>query len=138
MVKVRFAPSPTGYLHIGGARTALFNWMYARAQGGQFVLRIEDTDLERSKPEYEKEILDSMTWLGLTWDEFYKQSERFTLYKEYAEKLVAFKTMPELLHKYGFSPDDNRQSCSLLWQRVNEKTLTGMYQANGAWWNMFV
>ncbi len=89
MVKVRFAPSPTGYLHIGGARTALFNWMYAKAQGGQFVLRIEDTDLERSKPEYEKEILDSMTWLGLTWDEFYKQSERFSLYKEYAEKLVA-------------------------------------------------
>lgn len=89
MVKVRFAPSPTGYLHIGGARTALFNWMYAKAQGGQFVLRVEDTDLERSKPEYEKEILDSMTWLGLTWDEFYKQSERFSLYKEYAEKLVA-------------------------------------------------
>jgi glutamyl-tRNA synthetase len=89
MVKVRFAPSPTGYLHIGGARTALFNWMYAKAQGGQFVLRIEDTDLERSKPEYEKEILDSMTWLGLTWDEFYKQSERFSIYKEYAEKLVA-------------------------------------------------
>ena len=89
MVKVRFAPSPTGYLHIGGARTALFNWMYARAQGGQFVLRIEDTDLERSKPEYEREILDSMTWLGLTWDEFYKQSDRFAVYQEQAEKLVA-------------------------------------------------
>ena len=89
MVKVRFAPSPTGYLHIGGARTALFNWMYARAQGGSFVLRIEDTDLERSKPEYEAEILDSMKWLGLTWDECYKQSERFAIYKEQAEKLVA-------------------------------------------------
>ncbi|MBF0122747.1 MAG: glutamate--tRNA ligase [Candidatus Omnitrophica bacterium] len=89
MVKVRFAPSPTGYLHIGGARTALFNWMYARSQGGKFVLRIEDTDLERSKPEYEKEILDSMTWLGLVWDEFYKQSDRFSIYKEHAEKLVA-------------------------------------------------
>ncbi|NTV30018.1 MAG: glutamate--tRNA ligase [Candidatus Omnitrophica bacterium] len=89
MVKVRFAPSPTGFLHIGGARTALFNWMYARSQGGLFVLRIEDTDQERSKPEYEKEILDSMTWLGLKWDEFYKQSERFALYREYAEKLVA-------------------------------------------------
>lgn len=89
MVKVRFAPSPTGFLHIGGARTALFNWMYARSQKGQFVLRIEDTDLERSKPEYEKEILDSMTWLGLTWDEFYKQSERFSLYKEHAERLLA-------------------------------------------------
>ena len=89
MVKVRFAPSPTGFLHIGGARTALFNWMYARSQGGQFVLRIEDTDLERSKPEYESEILDSMTWLGLTWDEFFKQSDRFSLYKEHAERLVA-------------------------------------------------
>jgi glutamyl-tRNA synthetase len=88
MVKVRFAPSPTGFLHIGGARTALFNWMYARSQKGQFVLRIEDTDLERSKPEYEKEILDSMTWLGLNWDEFYKQSERFSIYEDHAEKLV--------------------------------------------------
>lgn len=89
MVKVRFAPSPTGFLHIGGARTALFNWMYAKAQGGAFVLRIEDTDLERSKPEYEKEILDSMTWLGLKWDEFYRQSERFALYREHAERLLA-------------------------------------------------
>lgn len=89
MVKVRFAPSPTGNLHIGGARTALFNWMYAKSQGGQFVLRVEDTDLERSKPEYEKEILDSMTWLGLVWDEFYKQSDRFQIYKDHAEKLVA-------------------------------------------------
>lgn len=88
MVKVRFAPSPTGFLHIGGARTALFNWMYARSQSGLFVLRIEDTDQERSKPEYEAEILDSMTWLGLVWDEFYRQSERFVLYQEYAEKLV--------------------------------------------------
>ncbi len=89
MVKVRFAPSPTGNLHIGGARTALFNWMYAKAQGGQFVLRVEDTDLERSKPEYEAEIMNSMAWLGLAWDEFYKQSDRFEIYKEQAEKLVA-------------------------------------------------
>ncbi|MBF0331928.1 MAG: glutamate--tRNA ligase [Candidatus Omnitrophica bacterium] len=88
MVKVRFAPSPTGNLHIGGARTALFNWMYAKAQGGQFVLRVEDTDLERSKPEYEAEIMNSMAWLGLTWDEFYKQSDRFAIYKEQAEKLL--------------------------------------------------
>ncbi|MBF0570210.1 MAG: glutamate--tRNA ligase [Candidatus Omnitrophica bacterium] len=88
-VKVRFAPSPTGYLHIGGARTALFNWMYARAQGGKFVLRVEDTDLERSKPEFEKEIMDSMAWLGLGWDEFYKQSDRFDIYREHAQKLVA-------------------------------------------------
>jgi len=88
MIKVRFAPSPTGYLHIGGARTALFNWMYARAQKGKFVLRIEDTDLERSKNEYLEEILESMTWLGLDWDELYKQSERFDIYREHAEKLL--------------------------------------------------
>ena len=88
MVRVRFAPSPTGFLHIGGARTALFNWMYAKAQGGQFVLRIEDTDKIRSKPEYLEEILESMKWLGLTWDEFYKQSDRFELYRQYADKLL--------------------------------------------------
>ena len=89
MVRVRFAPSPTGFLHIGGARTALFNWMYAKAQGGQFILRIEDTDLVRSKPEYLQEILDSMKWLGMTWDEFYKQSDRFDLYRKYAAQLLS-------------------------------------------------
>jgi len=89
MVRVRFAPSPTGFLHIGGARTALFNWMYAKAQGGQFILRIEDTDLARSKPEYLEEILDSMKWLGLTWDEFYKQSDRFEMYRKYADQLLS-------------------------------------------------
>ncbi len=88
MVKVRFAPSPTGYLHIGGARTALFNWLYAKAQGGIFVLRIEDTDQERSRDIYLEEILQSMTWLGLAWDELYKQSDRFDLYREQARKLV--------------------------------------------------
>lgn len=88
MVRVRFAPSPTGFLHIGGARTALFNWMYARAQGGQFILRIEDTDQVRSKQEYLDEILDSMKWLGLNWDEFYKQSDRFDLYRKYAHQLL--------------------------------------------------
>ncbi|MFA5088724.1 MAG: glutamate--tRNA ligase [Candidatus Omnitrophota bacterium] len=88
MVRVRFAPSPTGFLHIGGARTALFNWMYARSQQGKFILRIEDTDLSRSKKEFVEEILKSLTWLGLNWDEIYLQSERFSLYKEYAEKLL--------------------------------------------------
>lgn len=87
-IRVRFAPSPTGYLHIGGARTALFNWMYARAQNGKFILRIEDTDRERSKVEYFEEILRSMEWLGLHWDEFYRQSERFDLYRQYAKKLL--------------------------------------------------
>lgn len=88
MIKVRFAPSPTGFLHIGGARTALFNWLYARSQSGAFVLRIEDTDLERSKEEYFQEILKSMQWLGLNWDEFYKQSDRFDLYRQHAQKLL--------------------------------------------------
>jgi len=88
MVRVRFAPSPTGYLHIGGARTALFNWMYAKSQGGQFILRIEDTDQVRSQNEYFDEILDSMKWLGLTWDEFYKQSDRFEIYRQYARQLL--------------------------------------------------
>ncbi len=88
-IKVRFAPSPTGFLHIGGARTALFNWMYAKAVGGKFILRIEDTDKVRSEERYLQEIMDSMQWLGLTWDEFYKQSDRFDLYRKYADQLIA-------------------------------------------------
>ena len=88
MVRVRFAPSPTGCLHIGGARTALFNWMYAKTQGGKFILRIEDTDKLRSTSEFLDEILDSMKWLGLEWDEFYKQSDRFDIYRQHAEKLL--------------------------------------------------
>src|ERR1700704_721384 len=68
-VRVRFAPSPTGYLHVGGARTALFNWFYARRTGGVFVLRIEDTDKERSTDEHTRVILDGLAWLGITWDE---------------------------------------------------------------------
>lgn len=87
-MRVRFAPSPTGNLHIGGARTALFNWLYAKAKNGQFVLRIEDTDQKRSKKEYLDEILDSLTWLGFNWDEIYFQSQRRDIYKEYAQKLV--------------------------------------------------
>jgi glutamyl-tRNA synthetase len=67
--RVRFAPSPTGYLHIGGARTALFNWLFARRHGGVFVLRIEDTDIERSSTDMVEGILDAMRWLGLDWDE---------------------------------------------------------------------
>ncbi|MBF0533209.1 MAG: glutamate--tRNA ligase [Candidatus Omnitrophica bacterium] len=89
MVKVRFAPSPTGYLHIGGGRAALFNWLYARGQEGVFVLRIEDTDRQRSKQEFVDEILDSMRWLGLTWDEIYYQSQRFDIYRQYAQQLLA-------------------------------------------------
>lgn len=88
-MRVRFAPSPTGFLHIGGARTALFNWMYAKANNGKFILRIEDTDQVRSKQEFVDEIMQSMEWLGLKADEFYKQSDRFHIYREYAEKLLS-------------------------------------------------
>lgn len=88
-VKVRFAPSPTGYLHIGGARTALFNWLFARHNKGVFLLRIEDTDQQRSTEEATQAILDSMKWLGLDWDEGpYFQSQRLPVYKQHAEKLV--------------------------------------------------
>ncbi|OFV98304.1 MAG: glutamate--tRNA ligase [Acidobacteria bacterium RIFCSPLOWO2_12_FULL_54_10] len=87
-VRVRFAPSPTGYLHVGGARTALFNWLYARKVGGVFVLRIEDTDAERSSTEMVDGILDSLQWLGLNWDEGpFFQSQRKDLYLTAARKL---------------------------------------------------
>ena len=89
MVIVRFAPSPTGNLHIGGARTALFNYLFAKNQKGKLILRIEDTDKERSKKEYEDNIFASLKWLGLEWDEVYRQSERMDIYKEYAKKLEA-------------------------------------------------
>jgi glutamyl-tRNA synthetase len=89
-VRVRFAPSPTGYLHVGGARTALFNWLFARNLGGTFVLRIEDTDAERNRPELVDGILESLRWLGLDWDEGpFHQSERLALYRSAADKLVA-------------------------------------------------
>ncbi|MDD5573571.1 MAG: glutamate--tRNA ligase [Candidatus Omnitrophica bacterium] len=87
-MKVRFAPSPTGFLHIGGARTCLFNWLYARAKGGSFILRIEDTDQSRSKKEYLDEILFSLAWLGLDWDELHYQSQRFDVYRGIAKKLL--------------------------------------------------
>ncbi len=88
-VRVRIAPSPTGNLHIGTARTAVFNWLFARNQGGQFILRIEDTDLERSRPEYTQNILDGLTWLGLTWDEGpLFQSERLQLYRDAIKTLL--------------------------------------------------
>lgn len=100
MVRLRFAPSPTGYLHVGGARTALFNWLYAKKNNGKFIIRIEDTDTERSSKVFEEIILNSLKWLGLLWDEGpdvggdfapYRQSERLEIYKKYAEKLVSEK-----------------------------------------------
>lgn len=101
-VRVRFAPSPTGYLHVGGARTALFNYLFAKKMGGSFILRVEDTDLERSTEDALKMQIEDLTWLGLNWDEGidsqtlksfgkhapYKQSERLSIYKEHAEKLL--------------------------------------------------
>ncbi|GBF90708.1 non-discriminatory gln-glu-trna synthetase [Raphidocelis subcapitata] len=97
-IKVRFAPSPTGMLHVGGARTALFNWLYARKVGGKFVLRIEDTDTARSTRESEEAVKEDLRWLGLDWDEGpdvggphgpYRQSERAQIYKQYVDQLVA-------------------------------------------------
>lgn len=88
-VRVRFAPSPTGALHIGGARTALFNWLFARHHKGKFVLRIEDTDRERSTKEHEQSILDGMNWLCMDWDEGpYYQTQRMEIYKEFVKKLL--------------------------------------------------
>lgn len=97
-IRTRFAPSPTGFLHIGGARTALFSYLFAKSQQGKFILRIEDTDIERSKPEYEKDIIESLKWLGIEWDEGpdingpfapYRQSEKKEIYAKYLEKLLA-------------------------------------------------
>ncbi|MGB9893573.1 MAG: glutamate--tRNA ligase, partial [Candidatus Saccharicenans sp.] len=96
-IRVRFAPSPTGYIHVGNARTALFNWLFARQKGGIFVLRVEDTDIERSREEYERNLIQDLRWLGLDWDEGpdlggdygpYRQSERLDLYHKYTQKLL--------------------------------------------------
>ena len=86
-IKVRFAPSPTGYMHIGNTRTALFNWLLAKKLGGKFMLRIDDTDKLRSKEEYELSLRDSLKWLGLVWEEEARQSARFDRYNEVVEQL---------------------------------------------------
>jgi glutamyl-tRNA synthetase len=97
-VRLRFAPSPTGYLHVGGARTALYNWLFARSQGGTLIVRSDDTDVERSTQEYADDIITSMRWLGLDWDEgievggphgVYRQSQRLDRYRDVAHQLVA-------------------------------------------------
>ena len=96
-IRTRFAPSPTGFLHIGGARTALFNYLFAKANGGDFVLRIENTDKERSTKEFEEDIFESLEYLGLKWDEGpdiggsfgpYRQSEKLDIYRSYLKKLL--------------------------------------------------
>ena len=119
-VRVRFPPSPTGLLHVGGLRTALFNWLFARHHGGTFVLRIEDTDRRRYDPEALPDLLDNLRWLGLDWDEGpekggdygpYFQSERLDLYQKYARQLV------ENGHAYYcFCPPDR-------WARVREEKI---------------
>lgn len=89
-IVTRFPPSPTGYLHIGGARTALFNWLYARKNRGRFILRIEDTDVARSTEEATRAIIESLQWLGIDWDDGpYFQSRRYTIYREYVDRLLA-------------------------------------------------
>src|SRR5579862_5674736 len=89
-IRTRFAPSPTGYLHIGGARTALYCWLYARKMQGKFILRIEDTDLERSTPESVQAILEGMSWLGLNYDEGpYYQTKHFDRYRAVIQELLA-------------------------------------------------
>src|ERR1700734_1208523 len=87
MIRVRFAPSPTGYLHVGSARTFIFNWLYARRNGGAMILRIDDTDLERNTEESLQSIFDGLAWLGLDWDERYRQSERLALHRSLANEI---------------------------------------------------
>ncbi len=96
MTVTRFAPSPTGYLHIGNLRAALFNWLIARKAGGTFVLRLDDTDRERSKPEYAEAIQEDLTWLGLSWDRIERQSARLDRYAEVAERLRAMDRLYEV------------------------------------------
>ncbi len=124
-VRVRFAPSPTGYLHIGGVRTALFNWLFAKANGGTFILRIEDTDRNRYVPEAEAEIINGLKWLGLNWDEGpdiggnfgpYYQSHRTELYKEKVQELIdnghAYRCFctPERLQKMREEQQDSKEA----------------------------
>ncbi|MEK7585265.1 MAG: glutamate--tRNA ligase family protein [Patescibacteria group bacterium] len=113
-VVVRFAPSPTGPLHIGGVRTALFNYLYAKQEGGRFILRIEDTDRARSKPEFEKNILDSLEWLGLDYDACYHQSERSHIYEKHLKNLIAsghaYVSQESVAAKEGDRPGTERRA----------------------------
>ncbi len=132
-IKVRFAPSPTGRLHIGNIRPAVFNWLFARREHGVFLLRFDDTDLERSKEEYVAGIRDDLTWLGLTWDEEFRQSARFAFYNKTAEKLkqagrlyACYETPEELERRRkrqmarGFPPVYDRASLKMTDQEKRE------------------
>jgi glutamyl-tRNA synthetase len=151
MVRVRFAPSPTGYLHIGGARTALFNWLYARRHGGTFILRIEDTDAERSSWDMVAGIVDGLRWLGLDWDEGpdiggphapYFQSQRLDKYREMAERLVSTERAyycyctPETLQAKRQAAEAagkgwkyDRTCCGLTPDRIRELETSGVARA---------
>jgi len=133
-IKLRFAPSPTGPLNIGGVRTALFNWLFARHEGGLFVLRIEDTDKQRSEARYEEDIKKSLEWLGLSWDELYRQSDRLERYKFYLKKLLekkyayyCFCSEKELEDEYeaqlsqGIPPKYSRKCVSLSDEEVEKR-----------------
>ena len=87
MLRVRFAPSPTGFLHVGSARTFIFNWLYARRNNGTMILRLDDTDVERNTEASVNSIFEGLKWLGLSWDEEYKQSERLALHRAMAESI---------------------------------------------------
>jgi len=149
--RVRFAPSPTGYLHVGGARTALFNWLFARHHGGVFILRIEDTDAERSSEEMVEGILDGLRWLGLDWDEGpkiggphapYFQSQRLDRYRALAERLVAqgagyycyctpdeLKARRDAAERSGGGWQYDRRCCSLSPQEIAGREQRGMPRA---------
>lgn len=137
-IKVRFAPSPTGFMHIGNTRTALFNWLLAKKLGGQFMLRIDDTDKERSKQEYEVAIVDALNWLGLTWSEEARQSIRFDRYNQVVSKLIedgriyaCYETAEELefmrkrLMAKGLPPIYDRKALTLTPAEISE------YEAQG-------
>lgn len=131
MIRVRFAPSPTGFLHLGSARTALFNWLYARHSGGEFLLRIEDTDLERSKREFLDEILDSLKWLGLDWDaEPVFQSKRIDVYRKFAKQLLekglAYEAPGEIRDKDGnvIRDSDRIKQMAIIFKVVPGKLIT--------------
>jgi len=150
-VRVRFAPSPTGYLHVGGARTALFNWLYARHHGGTFILRIEDTDAERSTEESTRAIYEGMSWLGLHWDEGpdkggphapYVQTERRAIYQEVADELLTrgeayrcfctpdeLKERREAAMKEGRTPGYDGRCRSLSADQIAAKQASGLAMA---------
>ena len=106
MTTTRFAPSPTGYLHVGNLRTALMNWLIARKAGGTFILRIDDTDAERSKEEYVDAIQQDLEWLGLTWDRVERQSTRLDRYADAADKLRSIERFYDCLLYTSPSPRD--------------------------------